>query len=254
MKRMNRDSGAGAIRAETRDGVRTLTLDRPERANAYTEAMLDELLAQLHGSEIDPDVHVVVITGQGNRHFCAGADREEIDGRDWRDALKLHSAGVFDTLLHSTFATIAALNGAAVGGGFELAMACDIRLASDTARFWLPEPEFGLVPAAGGTRLLPLLVGPLRAKDMILGGARWSATDALAAGFLSEVVASSELSTSVDRWVERIQRRDPTALRFAKDLIHQNAGLNQGTGPDRTAQAILVSLKQSGADPDADPS
>lgn len=236
----------GSVVSQTEQGVCTITLERPARANAYTRVMLDELFQAIQGAEADPSVRVVVITGAGERHFCAGADRTEIEDRDWRSVLNLRSAEVFEALLRSSVVTIAAINGPAVGGGFELSMHCDIRVAADTAEFWLPEPEFGLIPAAGGAGLLPHLVGPLRTKDLILGGARWSAQTALEAGFLSEVVRPDEMEDCVRRWLDRIRRRDQTAIRFAKELIHRSAGLNRETGPERTAQAILVSLHDHG--------
>ena len=237
------EAGATGLRVETAGAVRTLILDRPARANAYDDAVLRSLEAEIERAESDTGLRALVITGSGERHFCAGADRDELDARSWKDVLDLRSARTFEALVHARLVTIAAINGVAVGGGFELAMACDIRIAVDHARFWLPEPELGLLPAAGGTWLLPRLVGPLHAKELILGGARWDVERALSAGFLSEVVPAGELEDAVGRWTGRIERRDPAALRFGKALVNRAASLGHGSSPDLTEQAILDSLR-----------
>jgi len=213
-----------------------LTLSRPAKANAYTQPMLTALEAAIERAEGDRQVRVIVVTGDGDRTFCAGADRSELASRDWRDVANLLSARVFARLQASPLVSIAAINGAAVGGGFELAMHCDLRIASDRASFWLPEPEFGLLPAAGGVRLLPDLVGRLRANDVILGGARWSAEDAWRSGLVSEVAAHADLETTVETWLRRVIVRDASALAWAKRLMARGGG----DGLDRLAQSALV--------------
>jgi enoyl-CoA hydratase/carnithine racemase len=232
-------SSGGAV-TERRDGAAVvLTLSRPERANAYTQAMIAALDQAIERAEADPAVGVIVITGEGERSFCAGADRDELASRDWRNVPDLPAARVFGRLPRSRCVSIAAINGAAVGGGFELALHCDIRVASDTARFWLPEPEFGLLPAAGGLRLLPLLAGPLRARDVILGGARWSATEAWQAGVVSEIAAPNQLWERVNAWIKQIALRDPLALIWSKRIL--SAAPDAGDhGLDRMAQSSLV--------------
>jgi enoyl-CoA hydratase/carnithine racemase len=217
-----------------------IELCRPERANAYTQDMLEALERHIEDAEADPAIRVIVITGAGDRVFSAGADRNELARRDWRSVLSLRSARAFERLRQSPCVTIAAINGAAVGGGVELAIACDLRLAVSTARFWLPEPELGLLPAAGGTRLLPQLVGELRAKELILGGAVWSAAEALLAGLLTEVVEPRDLASHVEVWVDRIARRDPDALRLAKHAIQRAASGHADAGFDLIAQSLLV--------------
>jgi enoyl-CoA hydratase len=155
--------------------------------------------------------------------------------------LSLRSASVFERLRKSSKVTIAAINGAAVGGGFELALSCDLRIAAPHARFWLPEPEFGLLPAAAATKMLPKLVGALRAKDLILGGAVWNAEQALLAGLLSEVAPDGGLMDCVSNWVARVERRDADALLLAKQAIEMSS-IGVDTMPfDLLAQALLVS-------------
>jgi enoyl-CoA hydratase len=196
--------------------VRTLRVDRPDRANAYTATLLEALDAAIVAADQTPSVRVLIITGTGDRVFSAGADRDELAQRDWRDVLRLRSASVFTRLRRCRPVTIAAINGAAVGGGLELALACDLRIAAPHARFWLPEPTFGVIPAAGGTALLSAIVGPTRARAMVLGGAEWSAAEALAAGLLTAVATTEDLTAAVAPWIDRLLARDADALAVAK--------------------------------------
>jgi enoyl-CoA hydratase len=228
----------------TDDGpVRTLRLDRPARANAYTTELLDALDDAVATAQRTMAVRVLVITGTGERAFCAGADRDELATRDWRDVLHLRSAEVFGRLRTCRPVTIAAINGAAVGGGLELALACDVRVAADHARFWLPEPEFGLIPAAGGTALLSSIVGPTRARAMILGGAQWSAAEAAAAGLLTAVAPRGGLGDELRLWLDRILARDADALAVAKLAL---LAAEPATDPvaHRLAQAALVARQR----------
>jgi enoyl-CoA hydratase/carnithine racemase len=230
----------GAVRRELDGAACVLTLDRPRSANAYTSVMLAQLREHIEHAENDQSVRVIVVTGAGDSSFSAGADRTEIAERDWRSVFSLTSASVFARLRTSRCVTIAAINGVAVGGGMELTMACDLRIAVESARFWLPEPQLGILPAAGATALLPRLVGPLRAKELILGGAEWSARDAMNARFLSDVVPADELRNRVREWVARIKKRDPVALAFAKKLLDRDNQVGGTGSPELVAQSILV--------------
>lgn len=220
-----------------------ITLSRARHANAYTQGMLAEIEHFLESAEADPHVRAIVLTGEGERAFSAGADRHEIANRDWRSVLSLKSAMVFERLRKSRKVTIAAINGVAVGGGLELALSCDLRLAVAHARFWLPEPEFGLIPAAAATKLLPRTVGALRARDLVLGGAQWDAPTALTAGLLSEITPDDGLMDCVDKWVARIERRDPDALFLAKQALEMSSTGTDSTQFDLLAQAMLVHLQ-----------
>ncbi len=217
-----------------------LELARERHANAYTQSMLGLLEREIARADDDESVRVIVVTGAGSRAFSAGADRGELAARDWRSVPSLASARVFARLRRSRCVTIAAINGAAVGGGMELAISCDLRIAVTGATFRLPEPEFGLLPAAGGTALLPSLVGPLRTKELILGGAEWDAATALEAGLLTEVAAPAALWERIGSWVARIERRDPDAIRLAKQAIDASTGGGTPAGLERLAQSLLV--------------
>lgn len=237
----------GAVVARREGPALVLRISRPARANAYTQAMLAALADQVERADADRDVRVVVVTGEGGRVFCAGADRGEIATRDWRSVLTLASARAFRRLRTSRCVTIAAINGDAVGGGMELALSCDLRLAVEGARFWLPETELGLLPAAGGTALLPRLVGPLRAKEMILGGATWDAAEAFRAGLLTEVVPAGALEARVGAWTERIARRSADALALAKQAIDLGTPGQGDPAFELVAQSLLVRGRDGGA-------
>jgi enoyl-CoA hydratase len=202
--------------------------------------MLNDLEACIEVANQEDQIRAIVITGSGNKVFCAGADRSEINNRNWRSVLNLKSASVFKKIRESSKISIAAINGAAVGGGFELAISCDLRIAQSKAQFWLPEPEFGLLPAAAATHLLPKYIGMFRAKDLILGGARWTADDALKAGLLSEVCDEARLTECVMEWVQRIQKRHPDAIRIGKQILELSLAGGDSNSADLLAQALLV--------------
>ena len=228
------------IEAKVEDGLFFITINRPTKANSYTQQMLSDLETCINLAANDDLVKVIIITGAGDKMFCAGADRTEIDTRSWRSILNLKSAAVFKALRDCPKISIAAINGAAVGGGFELAISCDIRIASPNARFWLPELEFGLLPAAAATNLLPKYIGIPRAKDLILGGARWSAQEAYAAGLLSQVCVEGELMSCVTQWIVRIQKRDADAISVGKQVLELNASGGDSLRSDLLAQALLA--------------
>jgi enoyl-CoA hydratase len=234
------------IEASFENGLLFVTINRPSNANAYTQQMLADLGSCIELANNDDQIKVIVITGSGDKVFCAGADRNEIDTREWRSILRLKSAAIFKALRDCSKVSIAAINGAAVGGGFELAISCDIRIASTNAKFWLPELEFGLLPAAAATNLLPQYIGIPRAKDLILGGARWGVEEAYAAGLLSEVCQEGELINCVKQWVDRIKKRDADSISVGKQLLELNSGGQDSLRADLLAQALLAINKRSG--------
>lgn len=239
------DIETGAVRLRREGPAAYVQLHRPEKANAYNQPMLEALQEIFVRLDAASDVRVVVISGAGPRAFCAGADLEELDRRDARDGLRLKSAEVFTAISQARPVTLAAVNGAAVAGGLELALACDLRIAAQTARFWLPEPELGLIPAAGGTQRLARVVGHARAKEMILAGSVWNADEALRFGLASQVTAPEELLAAAQQWVERIARRDGLALELAKRAIDLD-GPSAGYDFERVAEALLYHLRRKG--------
>jgi enoyl-CoA hydratase/carnithine racemase len=209
------------VLVEVRDGVGTVTLNRPAAANALSMELagaLGHAFAQLRGDE---RVRVVILTGAGAKAFCAGADLKE------RRAMTLEETRSFLRLLNSSVdavaafprPVIAAINGAAFGGGLELALACDFRIAADTAEMGLVETRLGIIPGAGGTQRLARIAGPAVAKELILTGRRIGAARALAVGVVTEVVPASELPAAAMRLAAELAGAGPLALTQAKRAI-----------------------------------
>jgi len=201
--------------------VVTLTLNRPDKLNAIDLAMLDALEAALGAIERDPEVRAVILTGAG-RAFSAGADIKEWTaltplefGRSW--GLRGHA--LFDRLAALPPPVIAALNGIAFGGGLELALCADIRIASDAARLGLPEVTIAALPGWGGTQRLPRLIGPGRAKHMILTGQPIDAAKAEAWGLVTEVLADGALLPRAKELAAQIAANAPVAVQASKRLI-----------------------------------
>ena len=231
------------VRIWNKGSIASIQLNRPEKANAYNETMLDILAGAIENMATDDQVRVLIISGAGNRSFCAGADLDEIRQRNYADALNLKSAKVFDKIALFPKITLAAINGAAAGGGLELALACDIRIAVEDATFFSPETKLGLIPAAGGTRRLPRIVGIPRAKELILGGRVWNAKDALRWGLVNEVVQCEDLLAQAHKWGEEIAQRDPVALQLAKKSLDTQLQDGLASGFELVSQALLYQLK-----------
>ena len=210
------------LRMEIDGPISTITIDRPEKLNAMTPEMLEGLEAMLASVEADPAIRVLVLTGAGERAFCAGADINAWSSLApidmWRSWVRLGHR-VLDRLEGLRQPTIAALNGIAYGGGLELALACDLRIAADTVRVAAPETGIGTIPGWGMTTRLAVVAGPARAKQMILGGQPVDAARAEAWGVLSEVVPAAELEDAVRRTAERIAAQAPVAVQVAKQLV-----------------------------------
>lgn len=234
---------SGTVRTWREGPAGYVELHRPEKANAYTQPMLEALAAAVGQMAVAPEIRLVVVCAAGERAFSAGADFTELSARDWREALSLRSAEVFTFISRAPCVTLAAVGGAAAGGGLELALACDFRIAAQGARFWFPEPELGLIPAAGGTQRLAQVVGKSRAKELILGGLVWDAAEALRAGLVSEVTTAEELLPRAQQWAERIAKRNPAALRLAKQAIDIDDQGAAGHAFERAAQALLYQLR-----------
>lgn len=188
-KRELETGGGLGVRTERRGPFAIWTIDREERMNALSRAVVRELGRLAREAAGDPALRAVIVTGAGERAFCAGADlkeRREMDEDDVRDFLPLYRAS-FGAIDRLPVPVIAAINGVAFGGGLELALVCDLRVAAPHALFALPETTLGIIPGAGGTQRLPRIVGEARAKEMILLGRRLDAREALAWGLVNRV-------------------------------------------------------------------
>lgn len=240
------------LRVEVADGVGLVTVDRPAVRNALSDRVVAELDAALTVLRDDDAVRVVVFTGAGERAFVAGADIGELKGYTPRTALESDLQRLFDRIEDFPKPTIAAVNGVAVGGGCELAMACDIRVAAATARFGLPETTLGVLPGAGGTQRLARLVGTGRAVELILTGRLVDAAEALGIGLVTSVVPADQLMTEAHRLVDQILAKGPLAVRLAKLVIRAGMDADQRTGQviERLAQALLYASddKREGAE------
>lgn len=234
------------LRLSVADGVATLTLSRPERLNALGVQLVEELRAALDELEAGGVARALIITGAGERAFCTGADLKERAAMDaaarWAHNRALNDCN--NQLARLQIPTIAALNGMALGGGLELALACDIRLAAEHAVLGLPETGLGIIPGAGGTQRLPRLIGPARAKELIFTARRISAEAALAWGLVSQVTPAAGLLPAATELAREIARRSPLALAYAKAAIDVGleSSLEQGLRYETAAfRAALAS-------------
>jgi enoyl-CoA hydratase len=209
---------------EGRIGI--ITLNRPERMNVIGQQFLNDLDAALKDIEMDDDLGALVITGAGNI-FAAGADIKEIRSLDGVVSAHKFVARVqhsFNRVEELEKPVIAAVNGLALGGGCELALVCDIRVAAETASFGLPEIKLGVLPGAGGTQRLPRLVGVGRAKELLYSGESIDAQEAFRIGLVNKVVAADSLRETALEMAGRLAARAPVALRLIKSAV--NRGIN----------------------------
>lgn len=224
--------------------VALLTVDRPDARNALDGDTVEEFHRALAEAR-SAGAGVLIVTGAGDKAFVSGADIRAIRARRRDDALASINSRLMSAVEAHPAVTIAAVNGYALGGGCELALACDLRIAAEGAVFGLPEPSLGIIPGAGGTQRLPRLVGLGRAKEMILTGARWDAAKALAAGLVSEVVPAADLLPAARRMAGRVLAMGPLAVRLAKLALNASSEmpLSAGLLYESTAQAITFDSK-----------
>lgn len=254
---MSTPAGASPIlRVERRDRALFVTLNRPSAANALSRALVAEL-TKLCGDlareiEAGLDLRVLVLTGEGDKAFSAGADLKE--RRTWTLDDTRVFLGEINALMDALAAfprpTIAAMNGVAFGGGLELALACDIRIAADSAEVGLTEVRLGIIPGAGGTQRLARIAGVAAAKELILTGRRIGAARARELGIVSEVVPSAELPAAAARWAAEIASAAPLALGAAKRAIDEAASRSLADGlkveRDRYEEVLVTEDRNEG--------
>jgi len=203
------------------DGIATVTVNRPKALNALNEETLQELLCCFAGLESDPAVRAVILTGAGEKAFVAGADIAGMREMDAVAARKFALLGqkVMNAIEHLPKPVIAAVGGFALGGGCELALACDIRLASDNARFGQPEVNLGVIPGFAGTQRLPRLIGKGRAKELLFTGDMIDAAEAFRLGLVNRVVPRAELLGAARELAAKIAGKGAIAIALCKDAV-----------------------------------
>jgi enoyl-CoA hydratase len=228
----------GGVLLMSEDGIATLTLDRPAKLNAIGPDMLAELDRLIAEVDVDPKVRTVIVTGSGDRAFSVGADvnawtaLEPLDM--WRSWIR-NGHRVLQRLAHLRQPTIAAINGYAFGGGLELALAVDIRIAADSATFALPETKIGTLPGWAGTKRLPEAIGVARAKQMIFSGCRIDAETAEHWGLVNEIVTPGALMERCRELASEIAANAPISVQLAKAAINGDASL-----PEALAGALAA--------------
>jgi enoyl-CoA hydratase/carnithine racemase len=203
------------------DSYVLLTLNRPGKHNALNSGVVMELDLAVAKAQEYPGARAIVITGTGDKSFCAGADLDELENVTFDDALHFLERGqaVFDKIYASRIPVIAAINGYALGGGLELALACHLRVASANAKFGFPEASLGMIPAFGGTQRLPRLVGLGVATELMLTGRRISADEALGIGLVNQVWSSGEVVAAASKLAGDISEKSPVSIEMILDSL-----------------------------------
>ena len=235
---------AATILEEREGRVAILTVNRPDKLNALNEQVRTDMLAVLETLEHDDAVGVVVITGAGEKSFIAGADIGEFAGRtpfDQRHAMR--SPRIFDIMSAFPKPVIAMINGFCLGGGCELALSCDLRVASDKARFGQPEINLGLIPGGGGTQRLPRQVGLGHAMRLVLTGDMIGAAEAKEIGLVEMVVSHDELRARTLELAARMASKSPLTLRVAKEAVRasQRLSIEEGIAYERDLFCLCFS-------------
>lgn len=225
---------------ENNAGIGIVTLNRPKALNALNYEMLKELNSLLDSITQDETVKVVIITGSGEKAFVAGADITEmqplsaIEGRKWAK----FGQAIFSKLENLPQPVIAAINGFALGGGCELAMSCDMRIASDKAKFGQPEVGLGIIPGFAGTQRLPRLVGKGRAKELLFTGDSIDVQEAYRIGLVNKVTTAEELMNSAKAVAEKIMSRAEVAVRLCKSAVNEGMDMDLASGTAYEAETF----------------
>lgn len=214
-----------------RPHVALITLNDPDHLNAFSTAMMEALTAAVAEADRNPDIHAAVLTGAG-KGFVAGADIKYMQTLtpDQAIAYSHNTTAIYDLIEHSRTIFIAAVNGYALGAGCELSLACDLRIASEYAKFGLPETGLGIIPGGHGTQKLPRLLGEAKAKELIFLGTTVRAPEALSLGLVNQVVSADALVETALELAERIGSGASTAIGYAKEAVRMSSVLDQKSG------------------------
>lgn len=223
-----------AIYEKTDEGIGYVTLNRPQALNAFSVQMRDDLYEILTAIRQDDEVRVIIIKGAGNKAFCAGADLKEfLTAPPVVKTRKIRAIrDLWGLFLDLPQPLIAALHGYVLGSGIEIALFCDIRIASDNVIFGLPEVELGILPGAGGTQTLPRILGISGALDMLLTGRRLNGQEALQSSLVTRLVPQNELFATAEKLARRIASFNPQAIRNAKQAVNRGMDMSLSQGLD----------------------
>lgn len=237
---------------EVRGPLGLITLNRPDKLNAVSLGMLDELHLAVDVALADDQVRVIGFTGAGEKAFAAGSDLAEVVDRDLKKALEPIVQGLAEKLERAIKVTIAAVNGICFGGGLEVALGCDLRVASRNARFATPEGKLGIIPGGGATQRLPRLVGRAWALEMLIMGEPIDAEQALNIGLITRLVDPAELLPELQRMAEHVAEFAPLVPQFMKAMVNygMEGSSSAGLALEKFAQSALCSTadKQEGLD------
>jgi enoyl-CoA hydratase/3-hydroxyacyl-CoA dehydrogenase len=235
------------LKIEREEGTLWIILNRPQRLNAFNAVMIEELLDMLNTAEGDPSIKCVVITGEGDRAFSAGADLTMMKGTPvYAEEAARKGQKTFGKVEEMSKPVIAAINGYALGGGLELAMACDFRIAAEHAELGNTEIRLGLIPGWGGTQRLVRIVGLARAKEMVMLGSRIKADEALRIGLVHKVVHYETLKDEVRAIAKELAERPPIAMKYVKHAM--NFGTQVPLEAGLRLEAALFALSASTED------
>ncbi|ALC90709.1 enoyl-CoA hydratase [Bacillus sp. FJAT-18017] len=230
------------ILARQEEHIGWIVINRPELRNALNLDTLHEIEKALDLWRSSQDIRVVIITGAGEKSFAAGADISQLNKRTMIEALQPNMTATYRKIEDYEKPTIAAINGVALGGGLELALACDIRVASLNAKVGLPEAGLGIIPGAGGTQRLTRTIGKGRAMELILTGDILTAEEAQRIGLVSRAVPPEVLLETAKEYANKLSRKAPLALRLAKAAVNRGADIDMETALylEKLSQALLM--------------
>lgn len=217
---------------ERQGSIGIITINRPKVLNALNKETMRELKILVEQIAVDQEIGVVIVTGSGEKSFVAGADISEMQPLSALEARKWgrFSQGVFNSIENLPQPVIAAVNGFALGGGCELAMSCDIRIASERAKFGQPEVLLGVIPGFAGTQRLPRLVGKGRAKELMFTGKQIDAAEAYRIGLVNAVVPADQLMDAAKEWANMILSRGPVAVQLCKAAVNEGLDMDFESG------------------------
>jgi enoyl-CoA hydratase len=235
-----------SVRVNREGEVGVVTLDRPERLNALSNQLMNELVGALEDLDADPEIRCIVLAGD-DRAFAAGADVDEMASSTAIEMLAGRRIGQWDAIRSIRTPLVAAVSGWCLGGGCELAMACDLIVASETAKFGQPETGLGIIPGAGGTQRLTRAVGKAKAMDVILSGRTLDAREAERAGLVARVVAAEAWLDEAKRLAEAIAARPPVAQQLAKASVNRAFDTSLEVGLDYERRQLYLAFASEDA-------